>query len=298
MANLAIKGHATRGYEVIEILEMLGGKREGVFLGNVIDVGYYIDSKGYIDCGYANFLDNIIYTLDEFLEKFPYKVGDKVVYENKRREITKMGWEERTNTVAYKLDDKLYCNVIDELQPYKEGMDGKYNVEEYLIVWKETEKGLEVVVRDNFELKEDNGKFYIVKKQPQYPKTYEECCEVLGIDVSRTIEHEECPFYKDVTCYENNLLSSLADLRKLLICRDAYWKIAGEQMGLGKPWEPDNNNPDIDLYVIINIYNRAEKATYGYGFQQCVFAFPTKEMRDAFLENFKELIEGCMCLLT
>ena len=35
-------------------------------------------------------------------------------------------------------------------------------------------------------------------------------------------------------------------------------------------------NPDIDLYVIINTYNRAEKATYGCGFPQCVFAFPTK----------------------
>lgn len=26
---------------------------------------------------------------------------------------------------------------------------------------------------------------------------------------------------------------------KLIRCRDAYWKIAGEQMGLEKPWKPD-----------------------------------------------------------
>ena len=30
MAQLVIKGHVTRGYEVIEILEMLGGKLEGI----------------------------------------------------------------------------------------------------------------------------------------------------------------------------------------------------------------------------------------------------------------------------
>lgn len=77
------------------------------------------------------------------------------------------------------------------------------------------------------------------------------------------------------------------------MCRDAYWKIAGDEMGLGKPWEPDYTNPDIDLYVIINIYNRLEKAKYGYGFQQCILTFPTAEIRDTFFENFKGLIETC-----
>lgn len=32
--NLAIKGHPTRGKEVIEILEMLGGKNKFNFKGN------------------------------------------------------------------------------------------------------------------------------------------------------------------------------------------------------------------------------------------------------------------------
>ena len=60
MAQLVIKGHVTRGYEVIEILEMLGGKLEGIVLGNVIDVGYYIDSNGCIDYNYDTFFDNAI----------------------------------------------------------------------------------------------------------------------------------------------------------------------------------------------------------------------------------------------
>ena len=43
-------------------------------------------------------------------------------------------------------------------------------------------------------------------------------------------------------CYQKNVYygySSFMILQKLIICRDVYWKIYGEQMGLGKPWEPD-----------------------------------------------------------
>ena len=83
----------------------------------------------------------------------------------------------------------------------------------------------------------------------------------------------------------------------LLVCRDAYWQIAGREMRLDDPWEPDYKNPDIDLYVIINSYNQVDKAKYGYGFPVRIFTFPTEEMRDTFYENFKEEIEKCKELL-
>ena len=138
----------------------------------------------------------------------------------------------------------------------------------------------------NYEIKKENGKTYAVRKQYKYPKTYEECLEILGYNIAHTIPMNHG---------HNGLL--MMKFQRLLIYRDAYWKIAGEEMGLGKPWELDYTNPDIDLYVIINIYNRIEKAKYGYGFQQCILTFPTAEMRDAFYENFKELIEQCKELL-
>ena len=118
MANLAIKGHSTRGKEVIELLEMLGGKNNINYNGSYTQAFYFLNHT--LICGTFDRPNLQYYTLEEFLEKFPYKVGDKVIYENIKREITKMVWEEHTNTVAYKLDDKLYCNVIKELQPYKE----------------------------------------------------------------------------------------------------------------------------------------------------------------------------------
>ena len=76
MANLAIKGHPTRGKEVIEILEMLGGKQFESYNGNEVNWCYTI-IDGSIDWDYPS--DKYkVFSLEEFLEKFPYKVGDKV----------------------------------------------------------------------------------------------------------------------------------------------------------------------------------------------------------------------------
>ena len=111
-----------------------------------------------------------------------------------------------------------------------------------------------------------------------YPKTYEECCKVLGK-------------YADVTYgYKKDVLHSF---QKLLICRDAYWKLYGEEMGLGKPWEPDWGKS-----ACYTICCNANRIVFGIDkFRNTVLAFPTKEMRDAFYENFKELIEQCKVLL-
>ena len=85
-------------------------------------------------------------------------------------------------------------------------------------------------------------------------------------------------------------LETLKALRKLIYCRNAYWKIAGEQMGLGKPWKPDWNIRD-SKYIIVNragVFQMNEVDYYSR-----LLAFPTAEMRDMFYENFKELIEIC-----
>lgn len=158
-------------------------------------------------------------------------------------------------------------------------MKNKYDIEEYLKVWDETEKGLEVVVNDNFELKEIDGSFYIIKKKPKYPKTYVECAKIL-----------DCFSAVHIDGYKNELLEKF---QELLICRNAYWKIAGEQMGLDKPWEQDY---DDRCFIIVN--NNGNIYTYEYhGSNNVLLAFPTEEMRDAFYENFKDLIEQCKELL-
>lgn len=93
--------------------------------------------------------------------------------------------------------------------------------------------------------------------------------------------------------HDLNNLQHYNNLRRLLICRDAYWKIAGEQMGLGKPWEQDY---DDRCFIICN--DSGIIHTYEYhGSNNVILAFPTAEMRDTFYENFKDLIENCKELL-
>ena len=119
--------------------------------------------------------------------------------------------------------------------------------------------------------------------KPQYPKTYEECCEVLGCNIGITMK---------LGIEEDEKLFSL--LYMLKTCRNAYWKLYGEQMGLGKPWEPDwtSNDTKYCLFNEENIIVSGEICYCNY-----ILAFPTEEMRDAFYENFKDLIEVCKELL-
>jgi hypothetical protein len=122
------------------------------------------------------------------------------------------------------------------------------------------------------------------KKKKEYPKTFRECQRYLGEDVPPMEE----PVSKTHRRRQVHLLEVL------LICRDAYWKIAGEKMGLGISWKPRWNDNE-KKYVIHN--ERGEvKSTYYYGNNK-ILTFPTPEMRDAFYENFKELIEQCKELL-
>ena len=67
-------------------------------------------------------------------------------------------------------------------------------------------------------------------------------------------------------------------------------------MGLGKPWKPDWSDKNELKYCIENIYNKGIHYDVLVHTQK-ILAFPTYEMRDAFYENFKELIEQCKELL-
>lgn len=138
--------------------------------------------------------------------------------------------------------------------------------------------------------KDENGnvinatKIVLEKKKKEYPKTYKECVEILGEN-------------SDVTYgYKRYVLHTL---QILLVCRDAYWKIAGETMGLDGPWEPDYDS-GVDKFGIIcmnGVVQESNPTTNWERHLNKVLDFPTREMRDAFYENFKELIEQCKELL-
>ena len=137
---------------------------------------------------------------------------------------------------------------------------------------------------EGYIFKDENGnvinatKIVLEKKKKEYPKTFEECVHVLEGGNRMSLEQ-------------------MNTFRKLIDARNAYWKLYGEEMGLGKglPWVPDWMCID-PIYIILYQYHAICKAEVNGG-TSYILAFPTAEMRDVFYENFKELIEQCKELL-
>lgn len=316
---IAIKGHVTRYKEVIELLEMLGGENREGHNGNNPNVAYYISHNYIIACDcepniYPNIYKCVVYTLEEFLEKYPYKVGNKVqhkgstscdsVYEVEKMQLVDDHVEYTVKNLWY--NNCYYVVTAENLQLYKETMEERKYTDLRLDVDQDDKLATEATIDgdkitppENYLIgkitKVDNGMLVeFVKKRPQLPKTYEECCKVLGIDPDNYLSIRN--LYRDdgeeeTTDYESDLLEKFDHLWELTICRDTYWKIAGEQMGLGRPWKPDWND-SVNIKWIIGGYKNKIVDDCNYYIHN-ILAFPTEEMRVAFNENFKELIEAC-----
>lgn len=124
MADLAIKGHPTRGKEVIEILEMLGGKNTVNHDGRNTGRFYFIDTTNIIRNGYGTgkLVGMDSYTLEEVEAKCPYKVGDKVILDSCPCIITDAIWDSTYNEIFYyvKGNDFHIMADVNSLQPFKE----------------------------------------------------------------------------------------------------------------------------------------------------------------------------------
>lgn len=278
MLCLAIKGHVTRGKEVIEILEMLGGRNVRNYACDLTDYAYSINGRGIIDWHIPHPNSPlVIYTLEEFLEKFPYKVGDKVIVKGLSeypKNIHFMKWSD--GNIHYSFDSETWF-LPAALKPYKEEtMEEKGTLVEIDLTREMCVADEVEVILGDYEFVLKDGKTYFVKKKPQYPKTYAECAQILL---------ERASVRNDIG-HKGDLLIAL---QQLLVCRDAYWKIAGEQMGLGKLWKPDWEKADEKKYCIVNTEGNVAK--WVQKTTNKILAFPTEEMRDAFYENFKDLIE-------
>ena len=367
---LSIKGHSTRGNEVIEILEMLGGKN--IHKYDVIrdDYVYFLSEKGSIlaipHCN-IHLFDCVIFTLEEFLKKYPYKVEDKAVYidDNDIVVISEIEWDDIVGDIFYNVkridEDDCFLCPPELLKPYKETnmnenkfgtaknplklksnavklVDGKCEMthEDVIfdsIIWHlrnsvnngkqnlsggECEDYFREVVKKNNENKIKNVLAELLDhikntSKEELEREFEEIesegwtnvgptveefrtfCESINKKLKYPTTYEEC-FNMHTTHNTSYFLANKTDaLYNLFICRNAYWKIAGEEMGLGKPWEPDWNHINRKFYCIYNSKNNIVK-NVKYS-ENKILAFPTEEMRDAFYENFKDLIEKCKELL-
>ena len=219
-----------------------------------------------------------------------YKVGDRVKYGSEICTITKI--LESQGKFKYRIQSDTWFDIVNENEITEGLVEEETNYCEKCGL---TRNSIRCLFMDNcphnkkkniieipkdYVFKDENGNIInatkiVLEKKKEYPKTYEECCQYLGCD-------DRIP------------LRIIGEFTRLINARNAYWKIAGDEMGLGKPWEPDWNNVS-DKYCIYFVSGDAWSKECQT--RQCPFAFPTAEMRDAFYENFKELIEICKELL-
>ena len=323
MAQLAIIGNPKRSYDVIRILEMLGGVNFSHYRNTLAGCVYFIDSTNkHIVCkdkddfkrsydGLYEVLEGdyyvpdnqetnpfAIFTIEGFLEKFPYKIGDMVgipEYESDVR-IDAMMWDGYTVNYGYCTDTEEWCTASEmiewnELEEYvaenSENIN-KADKENIIDIVKDSEDRYRICVDNRFDIEVDDGEYYLVRRKPDYPKTYEECCKIVNANpyVRLVYDVSDGQTYS----YDEDELQHCENIRRLKICRDAYWKIAGEEMGYGKPWVPNwiHNTEKYVIYPYQYLFS-IDKENY----RNTILAFPTKEMRDVFYENFKDLIEEC-----
>ena len=157
---------------------------------------------------------------------------------------------------------------------------------------------------DGYQFIDENGnvinatKIVLEKKKPKYPTTYEECCKVMGVNHTNILDiYEHCDYKTEITYYEDSLLEKIEALYRLRICRDAYWKIAGEEMGLGKPWDSKYGCGEWGYWIGYDINENKIYCQDSRILLNRLLVFPTEEMCDVFYENFKDLIESCKELL-
>ena len=346
--KLVIKGHKSRGKEVIKLLEMLGGKHcnsNSPIVDTASDCYYRISNDGFIygEQMLTNYKDSKVFTLEEFLEKYPFKVRDFIRIPEYESElcILKMKWCPVSEHIEYMVcpnDEEEWFTAVELLEyndnpnktrdckkcglhfgsvqcfdkdcphnapkSYAVSLVGDKVIDNlthkdvdmntckdsecmnsditdckiaYLSINNEDYADqIEIDLGDNYEYKFEMNRLYIVKKKPKYPTTYTECCQHLGCDDKLSV-------------------GKLIPFQQLINARNAYWKIYGEEMGFGKPWEPDWENYNEYKYCIYITENTANTGIF-YNDNR-ILAFPTEEMRDVFYENFKELIEDCKELL-
>jgi hypothetical protein len=187
-----------------------------------------------------------------------------------------------------------YYRIKEDFGKYRwtdEMIEGLVEDETIVDYVKESNDRYRIVIDPRFDIEVDEGEYYAVRRKKEYPKTYEECLSVL--EIYNGLPDVEIYNAKPFEC---KLFESLIRLKR---CRDAYRKIAGEEMGLGKPWEPDYDS-GVDKFGIVYFDNTIMKTCAIARWERHlnkILEFPTAEMRDEFYENFKKLIEQCKELL-
>ena len=145
----------------------------------------------------------------------------------------------------------------------------------------------EMIIPQGWEIDKVDGNKIILKEDKKYlPKTWEEC--IAKIRDLECIDRNSCidtaTFSDDVASNHINdipigLGKPMLALCQLLVCREVY----------RQGWKPNWKDDKEIKYCIERVENWITKETYKITAK--VLSFQSAEIRDEFLENFRDLIE-------
>lgn len=279
--KIAIQGHPTRGKEVIQILESLGGLNSLSLLGTNSNRYYFIYDNNVIMNMFYN-ANYKIYTLEEFEKEFPFKIGDKVIWP------VKVGW---WSGIIVDLSPDYYKIIDDKcnyhyVEPYKLQL---YPMKEERNITLTLEKAKEWY-RKGGELKEVALQAFTEKELNPLPRSWEEFCE------KYPIKDREAHFDSiSSIIIQNGDATVRASIRDRNICpsqKSAEAHLAMIQLEQLRDcwrqgWKPECNEHhkygirilkgELTVIVVTNIPS--------------FLTFPTRKMAEEFLECFKDLIK-------
>lgn len=300
---LGIKGSDEKWEDVIKTLEMIGGINKSNYKGNGVCSYYYIDRITNDIKTTINDKVLCCMSIEEFNEEYPYCKGDVVkLKEGDKVVITDMYWDNIDEILLYKcksmisnkeyyaLDVSLIDSLIDSPSHKSDYNDEEsinssenpvYDVsckcDKIRVTLKDYQDKVELELC-GYELKQENDKTFLIRT-PEYPKTYEECCDVLELG------NDERHINVNITNIETLENKVFEAFIRLIRCRDAYWKLCND-------WKPNPNEQNYSIrYFKGNIVKQ-----YTFGCSSAL-EFPNEEMHNNFSMFFKDDIELCKELL-
>lgn len=174
--SIAIRGQG-KGQKIITLLENLGGVNKFHCTGLDYNLYYYLDSNDHICACNDRYLDKDkfqLYTYDSFCEKYPFIIGDKVTVQGWRSPgfilrmhiknfqiVYDIAFMEDRHTIATDVCVECIKRYCKETQTNKNEMaifiTGNINLK--------NQDKVEIKLGDDWEIKEENGKTYAVRKK-------------------------------------------------------------------------------------------------------------------------------------
>jgi hypothetical protein len=279
--KIAIKGHESRGKEVIQFLESLGGRNQMLHTGRYTGYFYYINNDNIITWTSVRPRRSNIFTLEEFEKEFPFKIGDKV------KHITSIGTIKEycyiNNEPAYKVKS-IELGIIATipakiLEPYKE-MKEERNITLTLEKAKEWYK-------KGGELKEIALQAFTETELNTLPRSWEEFCKRYPIKKDESYINSEGKILSFTTKTARRDWNHICPSKQSAEAHLAMIQLEQLRNCWRQGWEPIW---DISHKWCIRLWGN-ELGVGIIAYTSRFLTFPTKEMAEEFLKCFRDLIE-------